>query len=674
MVSVKRGVQEVEGQWWWARSSRLSSPRRRTRNSVGGKVEKGSVTALGKSNEFVDRWSTALARIHTPNANQVSESSTEDSMSTLLVVEQDPSAIDNKDSIEYWVKSTRRHKIRTWEGKLISSLREKPPDILKILSANLESSGIFLPGRVVKDCLNHLAWLYLNTSTYTSSVYFEAIYRVVVNSLEIYREDSHSIALDQRTIRLLSKHCDADQLILFLEKLNKSAAFIHTNTRLHIMPKLVEYGKIGLALSMLKHMPPQDLLLDKVQMFCVKLLRANLEVEDLYRLRSNVLAFILEAGVRPNRFLANIIILNANEAGDLSTAWRSHTIAKENGLVPDAATYTALLKGVHHPNSQSTVRLVYRDAKLDGCLSKSSRLKFELLYALYISNSGKHNETPYSNLLPYYRQFFDIKPLQELGIIHSTGSSDEEEGQFSEPVVQALGLILLAWLIESHDNRKVLAVYERYRYHTQHNHSLIAQLAETEHTANAFTVAFGRSPRTVHICTQVVQDMLKAQVVRIDESHVPPSTSDVSHSDNDGIENIVEDSSLQHTSNVDLGNYKIRHIASPNVQTWSILLFAFVKHRQFNAAEKVLALMEARGQQPNIVTWNSLLSGYARLQDFPGIISTMERINQAGLATDEWTSKALARVVDRDLLLQTLEENTQKDINDMNGKQAMASI
>ncbi|MCJ1435508.1 hypothetical protein MMC27_004882 [Xylographa pallens] len=661
MVLVREVLPKVQGQWWRDRSPRVSSLGRVSRKTVGDKAKKGSITSF---DQWSNRWSAALARIM--HSHQKLWSSEENSKPTSLLAKHNPSLINNEESLESWIASTRRHKSKTWGSKMILVLRESPLDLLKILRADLQSSGRFLPSVVVEDCLDHLAWLYLNASTCTSSAQFDLIYSIAGDYLDAHGQIVESVSLSQRTILLLSRHCNADQLTLFLEKLDQQ--HIHTNTKLHIMPKLVEYGKVGLALSMLKHMPVQDLLLDKVQMFCAMLLRAKLDVQNLYRLRSNILALMLEAGVRPNRFLANIIILNAAEAGDMSTAWRSHAIAKENGLVPDDGTYTALLKAALHGNSSLTVvRLVHKDSKLDGWLFKSSHLKFELLYAFYICNRGKYHDTPYSNLLPYYRQLFDVKPLQELGIFHSTEGCIEEIGQFPEPTVQALGLIILAWLTENHGNGQVLAVYERYRHYTQHNHSLIAQLAQTDYTANAFIVAFSQSPRTVHLCTQVVQDMLKAQVVRVDALQPFPSTSDVSHSNKDGIENVIEDSDCEHKSNKDLDNYEIRRIAPPSVQTWSILSYAFIKNGQSNAAEKVLALMEARGQKPNIVTWNSLLSGYARMQDFPGIVHTVNRMKQACLEDDEWTAKALARVVDRDSLLRSFEESTQEDINYLKG-------
>ncbi|MCJ1315106.1 hypothetical protein MMC15_000422 [Xylographa vitiligo] len=661
--------------------TRFRGQRRRKRISqscVGSGLETRTSSILGNFNHSSERWSTALAWIQDLHSNPELWDSKQHSWLTSLLLKHNRGLGDKEDSLESWIGNTRGHKVRTWENKLIPALRESPLDVLKILRANLESSRIFLPGSVVEDCLDHLAYFNLNRSTCTSSPYFDMIYSIVGDYLEAYSPILYPISLSQRTIRLISTHCDADQLILFLEKLEKYTAFIHTNTKLHIMPKLVEYGKVGLALSMLKDMPAEDLLLENVQMFCTMLLRAKLGVNDPYRLRSNLLAFMLEAGVRPNRLLANIIILNAAEAGDLSTAWRSHAIAKENGLVPDAGTYTALLKGVHHRNAKLTVRIVYRDAKLDGWLFKSSRLKFELLVAFYISNNGKYNNKPYSDLLPYYQQFFDVKPLYELGILHSTKDCIEENDELPEPEVQTLGLILLAWLTENHGSGLVLAVYERYRYYIQHNHYLIAQLAETDHTANAFIMAFGQSPRTVHRCTQVVQDMLKAQVVRTDALRSSPSTSDVpstpdiSHSNKDGLENVIDDSGREHISNGDLDHHEIRCIAPPSVQTWSIMLFAFIKNGQSSAAEKVLALMEARGQKPNTVTWNSLLSGYAYWQNFPGIIHTLDRMDQAGFGNDEWTTKALARVVDRDALLRSLEESTKVDIDDANGKQAMA--
>ncbi|MCJ1283889.1 hypothetical protein MMC26_003220 [Xylographa opegraphella] len=419
---------------------------------------------------------------------------------------------------------------------------------------------------------------------------------------------------------------------------------------------------------MLKSMPARDLLLFKVQKFCVMLLRAKLDVQNLYRLRSNAFAFMLEAGVRPNRVLVDVIILNAAEAGDLSTAWRSHTIAKDNGLKPSNFTYCALLKGARHRKGILTVRIVHRDAKVDGWLFKSNQLKFELLYAYYVSNNGKHHHEPYSILLPYYRQLFDVKPLQELGIFQSTGRCIDEEERMPQPTVPALGLILLAWLTENYNNESVLEVYKRYRYHTQHNQSLIAQLARSQHTANAFMVAFGKSPRTVHICTQIVQDMLKPPVVRVDTLKSLPSTSSVSHSNEDSSEHAFNDAISEYASNKDLDNYNIRRIAPPSVQTWSILSFALIKNGHSNAAEKVIALMEARGQKPSDVTWNSLLSGYAELQDFPGIIHTLQRMEQAGFEHDHWTTKALARVVDREALLRSLEESTKDNVDDTNGE------
>ena len=636
---------------------------------VRSDVEREVVRTSGTLESYSSRWTTALAQTRDLHSSKNATSLKEKSGSISTFSKHRSYPTESKDSTKSWIASTRRHKLKTWETRLIVTLRESPSDVLKILRKNLQSSGTFLPGHVVEDCLDHVVWLYLNSKSCPNRELFYHIHSIACEYLEVYGQKFNSVSLHQRVIRLLSMHCNVDQLVLLLEKLSMNTAFIHTNTRLHLMAKLVEYGRIGLALSLLKGMPSKDLSLDKVQMFCVVLLRAELGVEDLYSLRSNILAFMLEAGVRPNRFLADIIILNAMEAGDLNTAWSSHEIAKENGLEPDAVTYTALLKGIQHGDAKHAVQLVYKEAKLDGCLASSSRLKFELLYAIYLSNSGKYHDKPYSILLPYYREFFDITPLQELGIFHSPQGDIENGDQHTEPPVQALGLILLAWLTENHHNGPVLAVYRRYLYHIRHDNSLIAQLAQTDHTANAFVVAFGQSPRSIHMCTQVVQDMLKAQVVKTDASRffpIKPSASDPGMdatedpAENHNGELVDWEAGSTRSAGTPFRNakdYKVPQIAPPTVQTWNILLFAFIKNRQLDAAEKVLVLMEARGQKPDSVTWTSLLSGYAHMQDFPGVVHTLNRIDRSGFEQDEWTTKALARVVDRDSLLRTFENS-----------------
>ncbi|MCJ1475301.1 hypothetical protein MMC13_003963 [Lambiella insularis] len=616
-------------------------------------------------------------------------------------------------TIESWILRNRRYKLRTWRAVLLRALQTSCSDVLLLLRHNLQHNGELFPSIVVQDCLDHLASVYLDGPASPSKTVLDILLCVACDFLHIYAQRLRSITIKPRTIRLLGKHSDTQQLLALLKTLQETHVTLHMNTKLHLMPKLVEAGKIGVALSLLKGIPTSDLSSPQVQMFCVMLLRTEVEVEDIYRFRSSVLAFMLEAGIKPNRIMADVIILNAMEGGDIDTAWRSHEIARENGLAPDVGTYTALLKGIQYGDSKDAVWRIYDSAKGDGFLVESSRLRFELLYAMYLSENGKYQSSPYTTLLPRYQEFFDIRPLQELGIYYPPRGFVDAGIRPQESAVQALGLMILAWLQQHHSTGPVREVYDRYLHHTMNNHPIIAQLAETTHTSNAFSMAFGRSAYTLHLCTQVVQDMLKpkttklgtlkADIGNVETTCVNEIDSGTSVSNafvleaeehryaaKDGKSMTLQDSIGSSTPKSHLGDSKVQTheiatelptvivdpesaalvqwnagnrefvVAPPDIRTWTILLFAFIKHRQATAAEKVLTIMRSRKMTPNIVTWNSLLSGYAAMQDLSGVVSTLKRMDLAGIKHDEWTAKALTSVMDRDALLTMFERSTQE--------------
>ena len=544
-------------------------------------------------------------------------------------------------SITTWEGLTLQEKLQTWLLTLLGALKSDPRQALAILRDNLEHNGIVFPAYVGSDVLDHLACFYLQDVEKPDMHDARALHCTACSYLATYGARSGSASLSQRTIYLLSKYSNQDELLSLLKSLQRYNAFVSTNTKLHLMSRLIGYGKIGMALSLLQSIPDAELGSDNVQMFCVTLLRADMEVDDLYGLRSSILAVMLQIGIRPNRFLANIIVLNAMEAGDSYTAWRSHDIAKQNGLLPDTATYTSLLKGAQHGDELEAISDIYNCSKNDGCLSKSPRLRFELLYAMYVHEQKQTVPQPFSVLLPLYREFFLVQALQDLGIFY--GSQAQTMGPILpvQPPVQALGLMILAWLQQYHKDGSVSNVYNLFVQHIRDGHPVIAELAKTDYTFNAFMVAFGNSRHTLPLCAQVVQNMLNPR----SPYTTLPEKSSVS-------------TALLHAGSD--GEKRFNRVASPTVQTWSILLFAFIRNQQLAAAEKVLKIMQTRKQEPDHVTWNSLLNGYASEQNSEGVINTIQRLEKAGLEGDSWTRKALGRLEDKHNLLKALERSTKK--------------
>ena len=65
--------------------------------------------------------------------------------------------------------------------------------------------------------------------------------------------------------------------------------------------------------------------------------------------------------------------------------------------------------------------------------------------------------------------------------------------------------------------------------------------------------------------------------------------------------------------------------------------------------------MRGKGFEPNQVTWNMLLTGYAKQQDFDGLIDVIDRLESSGHAWDEWTYSGLRRFRNSGKLQDALE-------------------
>ncbi len=94
---------------------------------------------------------------------------------------------------------------------------------------------------------------------------------------------------------------------------------------------------------------------------------------------------------------------------------------------------------------------------------------------------------------------------------------------------------------------------------------------------------------------------------------------------------------------------------APSVYTWSVLLNGFMHQRETTQAEKLLHMMRNRGVAPNIVTWNTLVAGYARLQNVRETAGAMQRLEQAGLAADDFTFRAFGYLHDKEAALSHME-------------------
>ena len=532
-----------------------------------------------------------------------------------------------------WVKSSKYHQYRTWYSSVRRLVLFQPLDAVFILQATLKDTTITPPAFQVADCIDLLSRKLFDGNLEPSETTVNAVHRVTYRFLSLYDLCATETSLLQRTVYHLSRNSNDLDFFSFWEILTKKSISLYMHTQVHIMNRLIAMKKVEAALSMLYTINQMYFSSKRIQRICVRILRRELDVEDLYGLRSKMLAEMLELGIRPNRRLHNVIILNAFEAGDWDTGWRCHQIALAYGLKPDSYTYAILLKSARDRLSVEDLR---KSAINDGINVNTPRMASEFFIATWFCVNHGPNRWRFADLLSHYEEFFDVQPLIDLEILGSHASGDPEFTSLKvTPISAALGIMVLAYLRENSNSHLLPRIYQNYHRLVRQGHPAISSLAKDTYIADAFIMAFGQKHDTLHLCTSVVENLLSLGA---------------SQSQDNDQGNIQEKRTLQASPS------KVSTVQPPSVRTWSVLMFSFLRRGQMNAAEKILVMMRGRGVWPNEVTWNSLISGYCHANDPEGAAWTVRRMEEDGFARDERTLTALVKISDKKRLVEALEK------------------
>ena len=571
-----------------------------------------------------------------------------------------------------WNSRSFRGKKAWWQHALLFALHKSLPDAMLIAKDILRRRSLPVPSYVIEDVLDHIVAVSLAASSSKRKPNLREILAIAHKYLATYSKLTGFASLSQRTLWLLSRYCNADQLTNLIRRLDQSNAKITIHTKVQMMHRFVVLDRLGLAVELLETIPEEDISLDAVQSICILILRTNWEVENLYKLRQQLLNHMLKLGVCPNRHLHDTILLNAMEAGDRKTAWKSFQITLENGLEPSSFTYSALLKGVEHGDNLSTIDYIYQRSRRDGTLLADPVLATHLVYSIYLFNKANEEEA-FGGMLALFQKLFDPSPLQELGILDQPKGSGSLGGGPMRAPMHALTCMILAWLEENHANvDQVQYVYDRFLLNIKAQHPRIAPLAEDAMVFNGFLKAFGRHRHSLHICTNIVQDMVKLSVSEkntLQGSDTKDSTSypydAASNNSRMSISPQGQDETFPISRETNATTMppvpgltslpKMFQAVPPDVFSWSILLLAFMRHRQVGAAEKVLRIMKVRDIEPDQVTWKNLISGYVHMQQPEAVVDAVWRMEKARFKADDWTMKMLSLVEDRDRLLQSFE-------------------
>lgn len=421
--------------------------------------------------------------------------------------------------------------------------------------------------------------------------------------------------------RILIEHCSDERVLNLYRALRLHDVEAHWNTYLHFTTYLARNNHFEEASEALMAAKNAGAELNgwEFRSNCATLLRRSSEQPDGLRVCLRIVSDLVDMGVKLNNPICDIVMLNAVEAGDLKTAFSIYHSLVERGLQPTESTFAVLLKGCKMDiDDAETLNQTIRDAIQHVAVRQSELCASEILHCLALHHSKHSPDTALHTLAEAYAQLFDVQPLYKLGLPISRISQQPDE--FMPPTSPALNFMVGAtidhYLARLSDYDSIVLTYDRWRAQVEAGTDpALATLATTDHTANIFLKAFIlRSEGLIH-ATKVMRDM---------QRELPPSA---------GVEQI-----------------------KPTVQSWSIFLHGFTRHGKTKLAEQVLNYMRSKGIEPNHVTWNTLVTGYARAQDDEGTIDALRRAEQGGLVWDDWTHAGLRMLRNQERLKDELDK------------------
>ena len=534
---------------------------------------------------------------------------------------------DRSSASEENLKLQDRDADQIWLNVMLWCLRYQKKKALLLLLITMKGRRYRPPRYAVADSLRFLSRHFFFGVAKPDPKAVDAIWLLTRKFIEGASEQERVFTVPQHLIFNVLQPMDNSRFLSFFWLLGVNKAVLHAHTMLHFLKRFIEMGRIDTAMRLLSTVAKTsyDLSLPEVQMACVKLLRTRFDTPEEYTVRSNILAQMLEMGIRPKIEMFNAILVNAGEGGDFANAWKMYALARENGLVPDSITYNVLLKGAVLSGNLPNINLVIREIQANPEVLQNLRVLNDMLKAISLTVSPGDQ---FGAMLDLYKQHCDLRPLQDLSIVGSETqvlpSADYHGHQPTNFILSQMILAYIKWhLRQSQGPLKLIYHYNLYYQHIKENHPLIAPLAQDDAVANAFIVAFGKSTETLQHCITVVRHMLELSSQR--------------HATSDTVA-----------------------YSAPTVHTWSVLVAAYIFNRQSRAAEKVLDMMRKRGIDYSQVTWNTLVSGYAGMQDVDKAVNAVKGMEAAGFEANAYTAQGLGRLWLRDKLIEALSPDPEE--------------
>lgn len=523
-----------------------------------------------------------------------------------------------------------------WHKLLIYLLDLEPGRALRFMQvlANETLVKNDLDHAIIADALGHLSRLHLTgeyavnqgwdtVSDANKRAFLPAFHHIFSRKL-----GQDSDVCSQDLLHNIARLASIDDLKKTFDLIVRERTYLGYDTLLHYANAFGEAGELQYAVQCLDELRIRnnaaswEKVVDRKRLrwTCALILRKSMQRGENYHETPEIVANFVKKGIRFDILLYNVVMRNAMEAGDYSTAFKVYNALEENSIKPDMHTFSILLHGCTMQNNPAMFSEFAVHCAQVAKESQDPWLATDYLHYLEVRHEGSSDlEYTSSVLWRAYLNHFSaapLKPLINLGRSTLRGAIEAQQSSSKTTLLEPLTLALYIMLqteirtAMAVGSQRVVNLCEHFTLlASQDSASALGKLAGQPAIWNAFLHAF---------CLKQ-QFASASQLIRTMTETGP----------------------------------------QPNVYTWNIFMQAFFKTGQVQAADRVSEIMRNRGIDPDQYTYGVMLRGYAKAQLVERIGDTMQHVN-AEQELDPDLLRALATVVNRADLMKALEESRLK--------------
>ncbi|OAK96054.1 hypothetical protein IQ06DRAFT_231221 [Phaeosphaeriaceae sp. SRC1lsM3a] len=319
------------------------------------------------------------------------------------------------------------------------------------------------------------------------------------------------VAIFERSLAVQRKACSQDLLYNLatiatgkdLKKvwasLSKHRAYMGYDTILHYANSFAKAGDNASALQCLEQLKTiqgsasWEVTSDRQRLrwTCALILRESMRKSQDYHETPSIVATIVGLGIQMDILLYNVVMHNAMEARDYSTAFKVYNTLEDNGLEADKHTYSILLHGCTGQNDPAIFSQFAQHCADVALESRDPWLATDYLYYLYVcrhKNSDKAQTVSYTSATDMLADTTTLVPPPAATYI-----------MLQAEIQEALAA----------STRRVSALYDRFKSLVQEgSNPALAKLARDPIIWNAFLLAFCHKQQFAS-ASQLLKDMTK---------------------------------------------------------------------------------------------------------------------------------------------------------------------